>query len=231
VDRYAIIVAGGKGTRMKSKLAKQFIEVRGTPIIVYTIRKFQSLLSDNNILVVLADDLIEEWRIVAEKFDLGKIKTVVGGEKRFNSVYNGLKKIDLNIENKLVAIHDAVRPFVSKEVISDSFNCAEKYGSAITTVKLKDSLRMVSEDSSAAVDREKYRIVQTPQTFNLAKIINAFKQAKHNDFTDDAAVYENFIGKVDLIEGNYENIKITTPEDLLFAESYITKNPDEFGII
>jgi len=229
VDRYAIIVAGGKGTRMKSKLAKQFIEVRDTPIIVYTIRKFQSLLTDNRILVVLAEGLIEEWQLIAKKFDLEKIKTVIGGEKRFNSVFNGLKEIGFN-NNGLVAIHDAVRPFVSKEVISESYIHAENYGSAIATVKLKDSLRFISEDTSTSVDREKYRVVQTPQTFDLGKIITAFKQANHNDFTDDAAVYESFIGQVKLIEGNYGNIKITTPEDLLFAESYIIKNPDEFGI-
>ncbi len=230
MDRYAIIVAGGKGTRMKSKLAKQFIEVRGTPIIVYTVRKFQSILSDDRILVVLAEDLIQEWQLIAKKFKLGNIKTVIGGEKRFNSVFNGLKEIGFDNNNGLVAIHDAVRPFVLKEVISDSFKFAENYGSAIATVKLKDSLRFVSENNSTSVDREKYRVVQTPQTFDLVKILSAFKQANHNDFTDDAAVYESFIGQVKLIEGNYENIKITTPEDLLFAESYITKNPDEFGI-
>ncbi len=209
--RYAIIVAGGKGLRMNAKRPKQFLEIDGKPILVHTIRKFLSL-PDINIILVLPKAHVGEWdNIQSEYFSSSKFKIVVGGETRTESVQAGL---DLIEGDGVVAIHDAVRPYVSEVLIEDCFKSAEEYGSGVAAVKLKDSLRKrKGEDDSAFRDRNDYVLVQTPQTFKISELKDAYDKIE-GSFSDDATVFEMARKKVRLIEGDYANIKITTTEDL-----------------
>jgi 2-C-methyl-D-erythritol 4-phosphate cytidylyltransferase len=212
MHKYAIIVAGGKGTRMQSPVPKQFLEIDGTPIIVLTIRKFLQYDPKIGLIVVLPSDHLRTWKVIQQQyFNDVSLQTAEGGDTRFDSVKAGLSHLP---EHGLVAIHDAVRPFVSIRTIGSSFLSAEGLGSGVAAVLLKDSIREITIDGSRARRREDFRIVQTPQTFRLEEIKQAFRQARRNTFTDDASVYEAAGFSVSLVEGSYENKKITTPDDL-----------------
>lgn len=217
MQRYAVIVAGGSGTRMRSQLPKQFISLKGEPILMHTLRAFHS--DSIKIVLVLPEHQISFWEELCQKhaFFL-KHQVTAGGMTRFESVKNGLSVIP---ESGLVAIHDGVRPIVSKKIIEASFTSAQEHGNAIVSVALKDSIRELVQEGNEAVDRSLYRLIQTPQTFQIALIKKAFEAPYSPAFTDDASVLEYSGEKINLIDGDYRNIKVTTSEDLLVAESFL----------
>ncbi len=219
MQKYAIIVAGGSGARMKSSLPKQFLLLNCQPVLMHTLKAFD--FDQIQITLVLPVEQIQFWQKLCKEhsFEVPH-KIVHGGETRFHSVKKGLDSIDGN--EGLVAIHDGVRPLISRDIVSSSFDQALTHGNAITSVPLKDSLREVSARSNQAVDRSKFRLIQTPQTFQLSLIKEAYETSYQSTFTDDASVFENNGGSIHLIDGDYRNIKITTPEDLLVAESFLT---------
>lgn len=223
MTKFAIIVAGGNGTRMGSKTPKQFMLVGGKPILMRTIEKFIAYDFSLQILLVLPANEMKAWYALCDKHGFyPAIVTVAGGNTRFQSVKNGLKKI--SAKEGLVAVHDGVRPFVSPSIIAQSFEVAAQKGTAITAVSLKDSLRFIDTDgANRSVDRAAYRLVQTPQTFRLDWMRSAFDTPEQPFFTDCASVLEHAGHPITLIEGGYENIKITTPEDLLWAEAFATQ--------
>jgi len=215
---YAIIVAGGAGVRMGGEIPKQFLPIGGLPVLMHTLNKFNAYDAALHLVLVLPESQFEYWQGLCEKYAFSlPHRLVKGGSSRFNSVQNGLRGI--TEEEGLVAIHDGVRPFVSKEVIQESFEGAATHGSAIAVVTLKDSIRRVyANGTSQFKNRDEFRLVQTPQTFQLKKIKTAFLTDEEPFFTDEATVYENMGWKVHLIAGNQENIKLTTPEDLSYAD-------------
>ncbi len=216
-SEFAIIVAGGEGTRMQSDIPKQFLELNGLPVLMHTINVFHNYSSDITIILVLPKAEFDYWNTLCHEYQFDvPVILQEGGETRFHSVRNGLEKIN---KNGLVAIHDAVRPLVNERIIHESFKLAETSGSAIASVNLIESLRKVKENSSCSVDRTKYKMIQTPQTFKVDIIKEAYKQPYKTIFTDDASVAENFGIKISLFDGDHRNIKITTKEDLIMAES------------
>jgi 2-C-methyl-D-erythritol 4-phosphate cytidylyltransferase len=223
MKKCAIIVAGGSGTRMGAPLPKQYLEIGGKPILMHTLLKFYEFSSSITLILVIPSADMDLWRQLCSKHDFSVPHTVVaGGQSRFQSVKNGLDAVD--VDHGLVAIHDGVRPFVSVEVISKSFEEAAISGSAIAVAPLKDSIRKInSEGGSTFQDRQLFRLVQTPQTFSLVKIKRAFQTEELSIFTDDATVYEHQGWEVSLIPGNPENIKITTPEDMDYADYIISR--------
>jgi len=219
VKEYALIIAGGKGTRIKSEVPKQFIELSGKPILLHTIESFIKYSSHLSIFLVLPEEDFIIWEVICEKFNFNHPITLQkGGETRFQSVKNGLDKIQ---GEGLVAIHDGVRPLVSADLIGASFRLAAVHGSAVAAVRLKESIRMTDQDNTKAVDRSKFRLIQTPQTFNLQLIKKAYQLKEDPNLTDDASVAEKSGHLISLFEGSYENIKITTAEDLIVAEALL----------
>jgi 2-C-methyl-D-erythritol 4-phosphate cytidylyltransferase len=218
--KYAIIVAGGSGLRMGADVPKQFLELGGLPVLMHTIRKFHESFSGIVIKLVLPQTQQEYWSSLCKKHSFELPHEVVnGGETRFQSVKNGLNSISEVLGT--VAIHDGVRPFVSREIILNSFKVAAELGNATVAVALKDSIRLLENGQSKAVDRTAYRSIQTPQTFRLDLIKKAFETSELPSFTDDASVFEHAGHQINLIEGAYENIKITTPEDLILGETLL----------
>lgn len=217
LPEYALIVAGGKGTRIKSRLPKQFIELNDKPILLHTVEAFVRYSSALSIVLVLPEDDFAIWNSICEKFKFNHpIRVQKGGETRFQSVKNGLQLLD---GEGLVAIHDGVRPLVSEDIIGASFRLAAVHKSAVTAVRLKESIRITDQDNTKAVDRSRYRLIQTPQTFDLQLIKKAYQQKEDPGLTDDASVAERAGNIISLFEGSYENIKITTQEDLVVAEA------------
>lgn len=215
--KYVIIVAGGSGSRMKSQIPKQFLELEEKTILQHSIEAFYCFDNQINIVVVLPKNQIVFWKEICGKNSqtMPKHQITIGGETRFHSVKNGLKLVS---KNSLVAIHDGVRPLIEKEVIANCFKVAEQKGNAIPAIKPVDSLRFVENDKNKAVNREQYRAIQTPQTFKTDLIKKAYNQEFSSLFTDDASVLENIGEEIFLVEGSRKNIKITTPEDLLIAK-------------
>jgi 2-C-methyl-D-erythritol 4-phosphate cytidylyltransferase len=218
-QEYALIVAGGKGTRIKSKISKQFLKLQGLPILMHTLNAFFRYSPDIQIILVLPEDEITYWQELCIKYNYTKpviIKS--GGDSRFQSVKNGLDAIE---GDGLVAIHDGVRPLVSEDIIGASFRLAAVHQSAVAAVRLKESIRMTDQDNTKAVDRSKFRLIQTPQTFQVGLIKKAYQIKEDPSRTDDASVAEKAGHLISLFEGSYENIKITTPEDLIVAEALL----------
>lgn len=219
IKRYSIIVAGGKGTRILSSLPKQFIPLNGIPILMHTLTAFYRAAQGIDLIVVLPSAAIKTWKSLCNKHKFKIPHAVVqGGVTRFHSVKNGLALV---IEKSVVAVHDGVRPLIKKEIILKTFEEAEKKGNAITAVPVKESIRMKSNKGCIAVDRNQYYLVQTPQCFKSEIIIKAYRQAYHEKFTDDASVVESAGEKINLTEGDNQNIKITLQEDILYAESVL----------
>jgi len=218
LKRYVIIVAGGTGTRMQSFMPKQFLDLCGKPILMRSINTFVSTISQINVIVVLPESHINLWKALCKKYNFNiPHKICSGGETRFHSVKNGLSQIN---EAGVVAIHDAVRPLVSAKVILRCFKEADKYGCAIPVVPIKDTLRFIVKNKSYTQKRDNYKTVQTPQCFRVDIIKKAYSNSEYNEmYTDDASVVEKQGFKVRLVEGNDENIKITTPLDLIVAEA------------
>ena len=211
-----IIVAGGSGKRMGSALPKQFALVGGEPILARTINAFRKALPTSRIVVVLPAEYIEFWKNFSARFEVAKHSIVEGGEERFHSVRNGIEALSDAVD--LIAVQDGVRPFASKELILRTVACAAEHGVAIPVVKAVDSYRMVEGDNSHIIDRTPLRIVQTPQIFTAPILRAAYDTEFRAEFTDDASVVEYSGEKITLCEGEYSNIKITTPDDLLIAE-------------
>ncbi|GAB3717622.1 2-C-methyl-D-erythritol 4-phosphate cytidylyltransferase [Spirosoma flavus] len=211
---FAIIVAGGSGSRMKSDVPKQFLKLGNKPILQHTLERFLDVLPASQIRLVLPSREVAQWEKLCEEHQFKTdIQIVAGGTSRFQSVRNGLAAI--SADEGLVAVHDGVRPFVTTSIIHTSFVTAIRTGSAVTCVPVKDSVRVVdSEGHSQAVDRNRYRLIQTPQTFQLSLFRKAFQTEEQPFFTDCASVMEYAGFAITLIEGAYENIKITTPDDL-----------------
>jgi 2-C-methyl-D-erythritol 4-phosphate cytidylyltransferase len=220
-EEYAIIVAGGTGSRMGSTLPKQFLHIAGRPILMHTLEAFHHYNPKITLVLVMHSDFTAFWTDLIRTADF-KVPhhVVVGGEERFHSVKNGLAFIG----NKagVVGIHDAVRPLVSPETLKKCYSEAAIHGSGVPAVAVTDSLRVLDNGKNSAVDRAKYRIVQTPQCFRIAEIQEAFRQDYQSSFTDDASVWESAGMSIHLVEGNRNNIKITTPEDLRMAEAILS---------
>lgn len=221
IEKFAVIVAGGSGSRMQSDIPKQFIEVINLPILMHTIKKFKEADEAIKIIVVLPEKHVLYWKKLCSDYTFEiphKIK--YGGNSRFQSVKNGIEGLT---SNSLVAIHDGVRPFTAVETIANSYKIANEKGNAITAIPLKDSIREVTKTGNLAKNRTNYRLIQTPQTFKTSILQEAYNVEENKIFTDDASVIEFSGHKVNLIEGSYQNIKITTPEDLLFARVLLEK--------
>ncbi|HMO32007.1 MAG TPA: 2-C-methyl-D-erythritol 4-phosphate cytidylyltransferase [Lacibacter sp.] len=213
---YAVIVAGGSGTRMGSVLPKQFLLVQGKPVLYHTIQAFVQAFPGIDVILVLPEEHLELGReIVDGYFDDRQIRLTAGGETRFHSVQNGLRLVQ---EESIVFVHDGVRCLVSGDLLQRCYNSALETGSAVPVVESRDSLRMLTEEGSEPVDRSRIRLVQTPQTFHSKILQAAFDIDYKERFTDEATVVEAFGLKVTLVPGDPSNIKITTPIDLVVAE-------------
>ena len=217
--RGVIIVAGGSGRRMGGALPKQFMMLDNEPILARSINRMHEALPAAEIVVVLPEEHVELWKNIAARFDVARHKIALGGKERFHSVKNGLAA--LSDEVSIVGIHDAVRPLASKKLIIKLFLEAENSTAVIPVVAPIDSYRIVEGDNSRIIDRSALRMVQTPQLFQAEALRKAYEQPFSVTFTDDASVMEAAGHKVTLVEGERENIKITTPSDMLIAEAII----------
>ena len=220
-----VIVAGGKGERMQTSVPKQFLEMRKKfvsrkkPVLIHTIEMFYRYDNNISIIVVLPSAQIDYWKGLCKKYHFPVSHQIVeGGETRFHSVKNGLNLADAD---SLIAIHDGVRPLVSHETIAHCFENAEKYKAVVPVVDLVDSIRYVDENENRTCDRTKHKLVQTPQVFDGSLLKKAYEQEFSPAFTDDASVVEALGAKIHLVDGNSENIKITTAIDLKWAEILI----------
>ncbi len=221
MKRYVLIPAGGTGSRMGANMPKQFLPLAGRPVIVHTIQKFLSAVPDIGIVVALPKEYFTVWEHIKEQyFPVVDVQITNGGVTRFDSVKNGLNLLP---DTGVVALHDAVRPFVSKQLIMDCFTSAEKNGSGVAAVLPKDSIFKIGKKVKSK-DRNEYRLAQTPQTFLINQLKKVYHRKYKTSFTDDAAVWEAGGEKIYLVEGEYSNFKLTTKEDLLAAEMMMMKS-------
>lgn len=220
VAKYAVIVAGGSGTRMGTAIPKQFLELAGRPVLYHTLRTFVEAVPDVHLILVLPSHQLSYAQMALQAFGDERIdvELVAGGETRFHSVQAGLRSVP---EGALVAVHDGVRCLVTPGLVQRCFTQTQELGSAIPAVAVADSIREISREESKPIDRSRLCAVQTPQTFQASILLPAYQQAWREDFTDEATVVEAFGGKVHLIEGERSNLKITTPEDLVIAEAIL----------
>jgi 2-C-methyl-D-erythritol 4-phosphate cytidylyltransferase len=220
LQEHIIIVAGGTGKRIKGNIPKQFIEVNGKPLIIYTIAKFFTYNPEIQMCIVVHKDYLQHMNDLLKKYFPDKnIKTTIGGDVRFQSVKNGLSLIENS--NSVVGIHDAARPMVSVDTIKRCYETAAQKGNAIPVVDVNESIRVIENNSNKAVNRSNYKVIQTPQCFNTVLIKKAFEQDYSNLFTDDASVLERMGEKIILVDGNTENIKITHDTDLILAQHFL----------
>lgn len=216
---YVVIVAGGSGKRMGAEIPKQFLELAGRPVLMHTIERFKAFSETIEIITVLPENQLRHWIDLQKKYSFSVPQTIVkGGSTRFHSVRNGLKFVGIP---GLVAIHDGVRPFVSLDTIRRCFAEAEEAGNAIPSISPVESLRILSGSGNKPVDRFHVKQIQTPQVFRAELIKKAYLQDYKPEFSDDATVLEDLGEKINLIEGNRENIKITNPEDLLISTALL----------
>lgn len=221
LSKIAVIVAGGFGVRMNTAIPKQFLLLKGKPILYYTIKTFLQAFNDVQIILVLPEESIAAGQeIIDAFFDYERIKITSGGRTRFHSVQNGLKLIE---EEAIIFVHDGVRCLVSQQLIHHCYNAAIEFGSAIPVIHSTDSLRIIKEEYNETLDRNTVRLVQTPQTFHSKILLPAFNIDFKEKFTDEATVVEAFGLKVHLVEGEETNIKITKPIDLLIAEKIVSE--------
>lgn len=219
MKKFVIIVAGGSGSRMGSDIPKQFLELTEKPVLMHTIQVFYDYDAACRIILVLPPSQQEFWSDLCLKSNFSvRHQIVSGGETRFHSVRNGLEMVN---EDGIVFIHDGVRPLVSHQTIERCNQMAQKSGNAIPVLPVYESLRKREANGTVSVDRSLYYSVQTPQTFVSEQIKEAFKQDYDPAFTDDASVVEKAGFTVHLVEGNPENIKITTPTDFIIADAFM----------
>ncbi|MBO7067842.1 MAG: 2-C-methyl-D-erythritol 4-phosphate cytidylyltransferase [Bacteroidaceae bacterium] len=218
MERYAILVAGGKGLRMGGDIPKQFLPVGGKPVLMRTVEVFRQAYPDINIILVLPVSQQEYWQQLCREYAFNiPFQIADGGETRFHSVGNGLKLIPDDAEG-VVGIHDGVRPFVTVETILRCYDEAVVFGAVVPVVPVVETVRQLRKDgTSFTVPRSEYNLVQTPQTFHISLLKEAYRQPYSSFFTDDASVVEALGKPVHLVEGNRENIKITTPADMRFV--------------
>jgi 2-C-methyl-D-erythritol 4-phosphate cytidylyltransferase len=220
MKKYAVIVAGGAGTRMGAGMPKQFLELCGRPILWYTLNTFLSAYEDMPLVLVAPEQHLDATRaLVATTAFPARIEVVTGGATRFESVRNGLAATS---DECVIFVHDGVRCLVSRELIHRCHAAALQYGSAIPVVDPKDSIRLVTATGNTAVDRHRVKLVQTPQTFLSSLLIPAFQTANRESFTDEASVVEAAGHPIHLVEGEIDNIKITVPGDLAVAERVLS---------
>ena len=213
---YAIIVAGGSGTRMQAIVPKQFLLLNGKPVLMYTVEAFRASSYQPEIIVVMHPNFHTYWKELCDTHNFNiPHRLTDGGETRFQSVKNGLALVN---DDSLVAVQDAVRPLTSVEIIDNAYKQANEYSNAIVAVKSRDSVRSLRNGKSESLLRDEIYLVQTPQTFKANLLKKAYLQPFNNGFTDDASVAEADGNVTHLVEGNYQNIKITFPEDIAIAE-------------
>ena len=219
---YIIIVAGGKGLRMGSDIPKQFLPIGGKPVLMRTLERFRAYSSALHIILVLPEAQQDYWRQLCEEYHFDVEHQIAnGGQTRFHSVQNGLALVPDDAEG-VVGVHDGVRPFPSIEVIRNCYETAREKKAVIPVIPVVETVRhLLSNKKSVTVPRDEYRLVQTPQTFDIQLLKAANKQPYNDGFTDDASVVESYGHAITLVEGNRENIKITTPYDLKIAEVLI----------
>ncbi len=216
-----IIVAGGSGQRMNNALPKQFLPLDGKPVLYHSIKAFVDAIPQIRIILVLPEAHISFGNMVLQQFNpLPDITIVSGGSTRFHSVKNG---IDMLQDETIIFVHDGVRPLLNQRLIGDCYSCALQNGIAIPCVRVNDSIRQIRDNGSIAISRELLRAVQTPQTFRTEILREIFRQEYREIFTDEATVAEAAGHTVCLCEGDRNNIKITTPEDLSMAEILYNK--------
>ena len=239
-EEFVIIVAGGKGLRMGSDIPKQFLPIGGKPVLMRTIERFREYSSDLQIILVLPEAQQDYWKELCKEYDFplpapsplpqsgeagrGLYWLANGGETRFHSVQNGLALIPDDAEG-VVGVHDGVRPFPSIEVIRNCYETARTAKAVIPVIPVVETLRHLENEGSTTVPRGEYRLVQTPQTFDIQLLMAANRQPYNDGFTDDASVVESYGYAITLVEGNRENIKITTPYDITVAEAILTSHP------
>jgi len=219
MKKYAVIVAGGSGLRMGTAVPKQYLLLRDKPVLWYTLNAFLNAYDDIDIILVLHEDYVEKGlEIVRSTHSSKRIWITEGGETRFHSVQNGLKHIQ---QHSVVFVHDAVRCLVTTELIHHCYEQTLQQGNAVPAVAAVDTIRIESALGNEQIDRNRVRIIQTPQTFYSDMIKAAFEQDYNDAFTDEASVVERLGVKINLVEGDYSNIKITKPVDLLMAEKIL----------
>jgi 2-C-methyl-D-erythritol 4-phosphate cytidylyltransferase len=218
MEKYAIIVAGGSGVRMGGGIPKQFQLLKGKPVLWYSVKAFTDAFTDIQIMLVIPSIYQARVDAIIKEFPGRNIKTTSGGETRFESVKNGLSCIG---DKGIVFIHDAVRCLVAPALIHKCYEEAITKGNAIPAIAATDTIRIETVDGNKMIDRNKVRIIQTPQTFQTKDIKTAFRQEYHPYFTDEAAVIEKAGAKINLVQGDAANIKITRPFDLLIAEKIL----------
>ena len=221
MKRYAIIVAGGSGQRMESPVPKQFMELNQKPVLMHTIEKFYSAASSIHIVVVLPKTHHSVWTILCQKHQFSIPHQICeGGASRFQSVRNGL---ELCTEDSIIAVHDGVRPLIHPDLILNLYHEAELNSAVIPVCPILESIRKAEGGGSKALDRSQYYSVQTPQCFSSDLLKNAYQQDEQETFTDDASVVEATGKNVQLFKGDWTNIKLTTPEDFVFAEALLNR--------
>jgi len=218
--KIAIIVAGGTGQRMGSVVPKQFLNIEGKAILLHTIDQFVNAFEDIELIVVLPEGYIEEGKKLLLNKIKNKIQFIAGGDTRFQSVKNGLAMVQLKC---IVFVHDAVRCLLTPALIQRCYQQAVEKGSAIPAVSSTDTVRIMEKEQHRLFDREKVMLIQTPQTFQSDVLISAFEQPYQSHFTDEANVVEANGQAVFLVDGEFENIKITRPLDLAIATYVLTK--------
>ena len=218
---YIIIVAGGKGLRMGSDIPKQFLSIGGKPVLMRTLERFRTYSADLQIILVLPEAQQDYWKELCKEYNF-QVEYLLanGGQTRFHSVQNGLALIPDDAEG-VVGVHDGVRPFPSIEVIRNCYETAREKKAVIPVIPVVETVRHLEGETSTTVPRDQYRLVQTPQTFDIQLLKAANRQPYNDGFTDDASVVESYGHAITLVEGNRENIKITTPYDLKIAEVLI----------
>ena len=218
---YVIIVAGGKGLRMGSDIPKQFLPIGGKPVLMRTLERFRTYSDDLQIILVLPEAQQDYWRQLCEEYHFDvEYQLANGGQTRFHSVQNGLALVPDNAEG-VVGVHDGVRPFPSIEVIRNCYETAREKKAVIPVIPVVETVRHLENEGSVTVPRNDYRLVQTPQTFDIQLLKAANHQPYNDGFTDDASVVESYGHAITLVDGNRENIKITTPYDMKIAEVLI----------
>ena len=222
VKKYAVIVAGGKGLRMGSSVPKQFLPLQGKPLLCHPVEAFANAIAGIRLILVLPKDQVGSAQTVLRSYLNGvNVTTVAGGNTRYQSVQNGLKEVK---NDGVVFIHDGARPIISETLILNCLAQALELGSAIPAIPITDSMRVVDGEESSPLNRDQLRIIQTPQTFRTEVILPAFKQEYSPEFTDEATVVEAYGTKVHLIDGMPENIKVTTPYDMIIAEALLKEH-------
>lgn len=222
MKKYAVIVAGGSGSRMNSTIPKQFLMVNGKPMLYYSIQAFLDAFEDLQIILVLPEEHIGAGQEVIDAFfDYKRIQIAVGGRTRFHSVQSGLQLVN---EESIVFVHDAVRCLITQDLIKRCYEGAMEHGSSIPVIECSSSVRLMNEEGNETLDREKVKLVQTPQTFHSTILISAYNIDYKERFTDEASVVDAFGMKIHLVEGDENNIKVTRPLDLIIAEHLLQTN-------